>query len=325
MLDPSDAIKTYELKKADRIEILTIVDNTANVLLPGSERIARPRLDEVGTILKDTLLAEHGLSLLVRVSKDREKHTVMLDTGYSSVAVPHNMDLLGVDPNDIEAIVLSHGHMDHTGALMAVLERINRNVDVVVHPDAFLFPRYVERPDGERQMFPRTLIKSELRSRKKVRVLERSGASLLAGELVLATGEVQRSTFFEKGMPNALVERNGKVEHDPIADDQSLVLNLQDRGLVVISGCAHAGIINTLRHAQRVTGEQLIFAVIGGFHLAGTHFEHAVEDTVRELKKFSPEVLLPMHCTGWKATHRLAASFPSAFELNSVGTNIRLP
>lgn len=140
----------------------------------------------------------------------------------------------------------------------------------------------------------------------------------------MVTGEVERVTPFEKGLPNAVLERDGKIEKDPIVDDQALVIHLKGKGLVVIAGCSHAGIINTILYAQNLTGTERVHTILGGFHLSGPYFEKIIEQTIGELKRINPEVLVPMHCTGWKAIQRMSQEFPDAFVLNSVGSMITL-
>ncbi len=311
------------LKEVDRVEIVTLIDNYVDVLLKDTDIVTRPPRGAGEEIPTDTLLAEHGLSLLVTVHQGTKTHTLLFDTGYSQIGVPHNMALLDIDLQRIEAIVLSHAHMDHSGSLHRILEGIKGPVTLVVHPGAFLFPRYIERDDGTRQRFPRTLSREDLAS-EKLKILESKTPVLLAEDGLMVTGQVERSTGFEKGLPGALLERDGKIMPDPISDDQALVLHLKEKGLVVISGCSHSGIVNTLLHAQKLTGLRKVHAVLGGFHLSGPAFEPIVEKTISELKNVAPEVIVPMHCTGWKAIQRLHQEFPSAFVLNSVGSKITL-
>jgi 7,8-dihydropterin-6-yl-methyl-4-(beta-D-ribofuranosyl)aminobenzene 5'-phosphate synthase len=139
-----------------------------------------------------------------------------------------------------------------------------------------------------------------------------------------ATGSIDRTTDFEKGMPAAVMEAGGEIVPDPVAEDQAVVLHLADKGLVVISGCAHAGIVNTVRHARRMTGVDRVHAVVGGFHLGGSHFEPIIEPTIAALQALDPDVVVPMHCTGRRATNRLQAVFGPKFGLSSVGTTLRL-
>ena len=311
------------LKELDRVEVLTLMDNFVDVLLEDTDIVTRPPKAVGEEIPTDALLAEHGLCLLVRVQQNSEKHTILFDTGYNSMGVLHNMDKLAVDPAEMEAIVLSHAHMDHTGSLHPILEKISEPIPVVVHPDAFLYPRFVEEKDGSKKRFPRTLIRQDLEKRN-VKLLESKTPTPILDGSILVTGEIERTTVFEKGMPNALLEREGKLEHDPMKDDQALVMNLKGKGLVVISGCSHAGIINTILYAKKLTGIEQVHAVLGGFHLSGPFYEKILGKTVEMLKALSPAVVVPMHCTGRKAMEQFSREFPSSFVLNSVGSKITL-
>ncbi|RLB18445.1 MAG: MBL fold metallo-hydrolase [Deltaproteobacteria bacterium] len=311
------------LQEVDRVEVLTLIDNYVDVLLTNTEVVYRPPLAKEGGIPADTLVAEHGLSLLITLYRGDETHTILFDTGYSSVGLLHNMGLLEIDPGQIEALVISHGHMDHTGTLYPLLDKIPGPLPLVVHPDAFLTPRYFALDDGRKLLFPEVLKISELEKRN-VQLLESKGPILLAGDTALVTGEVERTTTYEKGLPNALLERNGTIEKDPILDDQAIAVNVKGKGLVLISGCAHAGIMNTILYAMKITGISSIQGVLGGFHLSGAFFEPIIEDTIKDLKKLNPKVLVPMHCTGWKAINRFSEEFPEAFILNSVGSRFTI-
>lgn len=311
------------LSEVDRVEIVTLMDNYVDVLLPSTDIVKRPPVTKNKTIPTNTLLAEHGLSLLITVFKDASKHTILFDTGYSKIGVPHNLNLLDIDIASIEAIVLSHGHMDHTGSLNIILEQLHGKVPLLVHPDAFISPRYLEQDDGTRRLFPQTLVKSDLKSRN-IDLLETKLPTTLINSMILSTGEVERTTLFEKGMPNVSLEREGKIVKDAILDDQSLIIRLKGKGLVIITGCCHAGIINTIRYAEKITATREIYAVLGGFHLTGPAFEPIIEKTVEELKNVDPHVLVPMHCTGWKAIQRFSEAFPTSFILNSVGSKYML-
>jgi 7,8-dihydropterin-6-yl-methyl-4-(beta-D-ribofuranosyl)aminobenzene 5'-phosphate synthase len=302
---------------------LTVLDNYVDVLLRSTDVVKRPLLAKGEMLPTDTLLSEHGLSLLVTVHTGEEKQTVLFDTGYSSVGLLHNLEQLDVDLDQLDTVVLSHGHMDHTGGLHPLLDRMARPITMVVHPDAFHSPRYFGLDDGRRLQFPHALVKDDL-VQKGVSIVESKGPVTIAGDSVLVTGQVDRVTSFEKGLPNAVMEKDGKLVKDPISDDQALVIRLKDKGLVVISGCSHAGIVNTILFAQKVTGISHIHAVMGGFHLSGPIFEPIIEQSISELKKLEPKVLVPMHCTGWEAIQRFSEEFPTSFVLNSVGTTIAL-
>ena len=311
------------LKEVDSVEVTTLIDNYVDVLLRNSPEVTRPPLAIKGNIPSDTMLAEHGLSLMITVKRDKKSHCILFDCGYTKIGVPHNMQMLGINPRQIEAIVLSHGHMDHTGALYPIARSLGESIPLILHPDAFISPRFFGLDDGRKLMFPQTLIREDMES-AGIQIAEKSSPSLLAEGMILVTGEVERVTEFEKGLPNASLQRDGKIEPDPIRDDQALAINLKEKGLVVISGCAHSGIINTVFYAKKITGIDRIHAVLGGFHLSGPSFEPIIEKTITEFKKIKPEVIIPMHCTGWEAIKRFSEKFPSSFVLDSVGTRIAL-
>jgi 7,8-dihydropterin-6-yl-methyl-4-(beta-D-ribofuranosyl)aminobenzene 5'-phosphate synthase len=311
-----------KLQTVDKVEILILVDNYVDVLLPGSDAVVRPKLAKKGVIAQNVPIAEHGLSLLITIYRNGQSHSMLLDSGYNPDTVRHNMDVLGVDSSAIDAIVLSHGHMDHTGGLKSLLKDMKRSIPFIVHADAFS-RRFMDLPTGFRLQFPQVLTREDLQQ-MNVDVIELEGPKSLFEDSILVTGPVPRVTPFEKGMPNAFIDRNGETVHDPITDDQAIVINLAGRGLVVISGCAHAGIVNSILYAQQLTGQSQVCTVMGGFHLTGQGTDDLIRDTVTEIKKFSPEMIVPMHCTGLKAIWRFEQEFPQSFVLSSVGTKIVL-
>jgi 7,8-dihydropterin-6-yl-methyl-4-(beta-D-ribofuranosyl)aminobenzene 5'-phosphate synthase len=315
--------KTEMLKEVDRIEVLTLMDNYVDLLLESTEVVTRPPKAKGGRIQTDTLVGEHGLSLLVTVHEGKEKHTILFDTGHTGIGVLHNAAHLEVDLGKIETIVMSHRHMDHTGSLGPILERLGRPIPLVIHPEAFLPSRYLLLPDGKKLTFPDTLNRKDL-EKARVQIVESRKPVPVAKGKILVTGEIERATAFEKGLPNAYTEQDGELVRDPITDDQSLVMHLRGKGLVVISGCAHSGIINTLVYSRKISGVDRVYAVLGGFHLSGPQFEPIIEETIESMKKMNPKIFVPMHCTGWKAVHRFEESFPEAFVLNSVGSTITL-
>jgi 7,8-dihydropterin-6-yl-methyl-4-(beta-D-ribofuranosyl)aminobenzene 5'-phosphate synthase len=275
-----------------------------------------PLLDE--GYAADSPSAEHGLSLLVTVFVDGQRHSLLLDTGATVGGVVHNLRALGVNPQEIEAIVLSHGHFDHTIGLNGLVRELSPLPPLLVHPDCWL-KRRVAVPGQQPRELPTT-------SRERVRaagfeLAEQREPSLLFDGALLVTGEIERTTEFEQGMAVHQSLRDGQWVPDPlILDDQALVTNVRGRGLVVITGCGHAGVINTVLHARKLTGVEQVYAVIGGFHLATSPLETVVRPTVEALAEFAPEVVVPTHCTGWRATHAIAAAFPDAFIQGSVGT-----
>ena len=310
------------LKEVDRVEILTILDNSIDLLLPGAENVQRlPFSPDVLT--RENPIAEHGFAALVTVHRGAASASLLFDTGLSKTGLVHNMDTLGLKPQELGAIVLSHGHADHTQGLPSLVERLGkRKMPLVLHPDALL-QRKLVLPDGLEVNLPppdrRKL------SQEGIEFVEERGPSLLLDDLVLVTGQVPRTTSFEVGLPLHHAFIDGSWQPDPyLYDDQAIVVHVRDKGLVVLTGCGHAGVINTVQHAQQLTGIEKTAAVMGGFHLSGLFFEQAIEPTVAALKQINPGLIVPAHCTGWKATHRIAREFPDAFIQNSVGTRFLL-
>ena len=311
------------LRQVDGIEIITLVDNFSDVLLPDSEAVMRPPIAKGGVIPKNTLLAEHGLSLLVKVRVEEKTHSIVLDTGYTNVAVPYNLEYLGLTLEDVEAIVLSHGHMDHVGALKEVVGLCGSGTKLIMHPDACLPRARIIQFSSDQIIFPAFPSRGKLKE-WGADVVENKKPLLLCQDSILITGEVPRTTSFEKGMPGALIKHNGKFVPDTFKDDQSLVVNLGDKGLVVISGCAHSGIVNSVLYARQLTGQEKVCAVVGGFHLTGAAMELCIDPTIEEMKKMALHLISPMHCTGFKAISRFSEQMPDAFVLNSVGSRIVL-
>ena len=302
-----------ELRKADRAEVTVLVDNYADMLVPSKGSVARrPPFSPTRT-----LLAEHGFSVLVRVFTQNKVHEILMDAGLSTGCMLYNARQLDYDLREVEAMVLSHGHYDHTGGLRAFLEDASRQVPLIVHPYAFLRRRR-NYPPAE----PSELPKLDAVTLKKAGadILMRKGPSALAAGHLLVTGEIGRSVPFEKEHPGTEVWADGRWVPDRIADDQALVINVRDKGLVVISGCAHAGIINTIEYARKITGTDRVHAVMGGFHLPVPAFGPVIRPTIDAIQRIGPDHIVPMHCTGHDAICRFMAAMPEQCILNTVGT-----
>jgi len=311
------------LRPVEAVEVTVLVDNFVDMLLPPDGVARRPALG-AGALAPDHahLRAEHGLSLLVEVERGGERATLLYDAGLGRDTALHNMDVLGVGLGDLRAVVLSHGHSDHHGGLEGMVRRAGRaGLPLVLHPEAWRERRVVFAGGGELRLPPPS--RGDL-EREGVAIGEERSASLLIDGAVLVTGEVERVTPFERGLPGGEARLGGSWEPDPwIHDDQAMVVHVAGCGLVVLSGCSHAGAINVLRQAQRLTGVERIHALVGGMHLSGPAFEPLIGPTMDELAAIGPDWLAPGHCTGWRATHEIASRMPGAFVKTAVGTRLR--
>jgi 7,8-dihydropterin-6-yl-methyl-4-(beta-D-ribofuranosyl)aminobenzene 5'-phosphate synthase len=309
------------LRPVDAVEVTVLVDNAVDILLPSTE-VARRAAVDYDMLEREQLRAEHGLSLLLTVESDGERASVLYDAGLGRQTAIHNMDVLQVGLGDLRAIVLSHGHTDHHGGLEGMLRRAGaRGLPLLIHPDAWRDRRVVFPTGAELHLPPPS--RQDL-DREGVAVTEERQPSLVIDGTVLVTGEVERVTEFERGFPLNQARAGSEWEPDPwIWDDQAVAVHVRDRGLVVLTGCSHAGVINVLRQAQRLTGVERIHALVGGLHLTGGIFEPLIPPTLDELVAIGPTWVVPGHCTGWVATHELARRMPQAYVQTSVGTRLR--
>lgn len=310
------------LAEADTARVTLVTDNAIDLLMAGSA-VARRFPMGPNPFDRPLPIAEHGFSALIEVQREGRRGTVLFDTGVSRAGLLYNLDALEIRAQDLQAIILSHGHPDHALGLPGLIDRLGpRNLPLVLHPDAYQ-ERRVVLPDGTTLTLPPPR-KSDLR-REGIELIEEIGPSLLVDGMVLVSGEVARTTPFETGFPIHQAHRAGSWEPDPlIYDDQCAILHVRDKGLVVVTGCGHSGIINIIRHAQALTGVTAVYAVVGGFHLTGALFESRIPATVAALQEIGPRYLMPGHCTGWAATQQIARALPEAYIANSVGTTLLL-
>jgi 7,8-dihydropterin-6-yl-methyl-4-(beta-D-ribofuranosyl)aminobenzene 5'-phosphate synthase len=320
--------QTISPTAVDEVRVTLVMDNSLDLLIPSSEVAQRflfsPRwLEkfEANPSLFDGPLpyAEHGFSAVISVKSENKQGVVLFDTGVSRKGLLWNMDALEINLVDIQAIVLSHGHADHAMGLPGFIERLgSRNVPLVLHPDAYL-DRKLVLPNGIELGLPAP--KKEDFHRENIEVVESVGPSMLIDDMILVSGEISRTTEYEQGFPVHYAHHQGEWLPDPlIMDDQCAIIHVKGKGLVIITGCGHSGIINTIRNAQDITGVNQIYTVIGGFHLSGAAFEPIIPPTISALKEINPRYVMPGHCTGWRATHQIAQALPEAFIPNSVGT-----
>ena len=259
-------------------------------------------------------LAEWGISMLIEADGVR----LLMDTGLSHSAV-HNAQLLRKDLSAVDCIVLSHGHGDHTGGLREVLKRTGE-VRVIAHPDIWS-AKYGRGDTGKDTYIGMPFSRQDLESLGARFDLKRGPVHIT--DRIMTTGEITMSSEYEQIDEKLLVKEDGSLGQDTLADDLAVIIDT-DFGLVVVLGCGHRGIVNTLRHARELTGGKSIYAAIGGTHLIKASKERMAQ-TVADLKAMGIKKLGASHCTGFYASAQLAQEFGEVFFLNNAGTHIELP
>jgi 7,8-dihydropterin-6-yl-methyl-4-(beta-D-ribofuranosyl)aminobenzene 5'-phosphate synthase len=262
------------------------------------------------TVNRAGLLAEHGLAFWVEAGARR----LLLDTGQGLV-LQHNANALGVDLRTVDTVVLSHGHYDHTGGLVTVLGQASGHVTVHAHPDALLPKYHREEQAGARAIGIPLPCLTALSGPRCRPLPSREPVEVMPG--VCTTGEIPRRRLDEPTTEAFCLDPEGH-HADPLLDDQALFI-ATDRGTVVLLGCAHAGVINTLDHIGDLTGGAPLCAVLGGLHLRAASPERLAW-SLAALQRFSGATLCPMHCTGMAATAALWAAFPGHCVPGAVGT-----
>jgi 7,8-dihydropterin-6-yl-methyl-4-(beta-D-ribofuranosyl)aminobenzene 5'-phosphate synthase len=329
----------------DAVNITVLVDNRADLIVKSG--------DTVQYFTDKALLAEHGFSAVIHFPsgswRDQteevpgENGDILWDVGVTPISLMENLHRMEIDPSSFGLIALSHGHHDHTAALSEVLaamnlgsepkeweepitaEKVDRWVDsgrvsVIAHPAAYR-ERWWEKEDG-------TLVGPHNPPPRLE--WESLGAKIICSEKPYrlssgcwTTGYVPRESFEQSGRPPKLYYRQGDVlVPDDLEEDQAIVIHVRKKGLVILSGCAHAGIINTVRYARDISGIDRIHAILGGFHLARSKPEE-IQATINAIREFNPQVVVPCHCTGFDAMCAFSQQMPAQFFPGVVGATYR--
>jgi len=295
--------------EADHVAITTLTDNAVNSSAEKKKHVER---------LRGRFTAEHGLSLLIEVKQGGNDKMFLMDTG-QGLTLQHNMKQMKIDENCIEYVVISHGHYDHTGGLIEFLKNVDDDVPVIAHPDAFKPSVWIRRKGAVRRPYLPVSV-SRLESVGGRLLQTKDSFPIFTG--TLTTGEIAREMPFEDLEGVFYLDNEGVVE-SPIRDDQSVIINLKKRGLVIASGCGHAGIVNIIEQARKLTGIDHVCCVVGGFHLVGSS-DDRINKTTQYLKGLNADIVSPMHCSGFEFTLKAAVELSDCFVSNGIGTKITL-
>lgn len=303
------------LQPVESCDVLVLVDNVSDLLstvpknvLPETVNVFRAGATELSG--RCLCCAQWGLSLVITTRLGDSTHTLLFDSGPEGDGLQRNADRLGLRFGQIEAAVFSHGHWDHVGGMLTALRLINDangRRKVPVHVNAGMFAsRAMRRPDGGLVPFEDVPPPAVLENAGGSLVISDDARVLCDGHMYLS-GEIERTTSYEKGLPGHVCRTpQGGWQDDPlILDERFLAVNVRGKGILVFTACSHAGVVNVLRQARGVFAPVPLYGVMGGFHLSGAACEAIIPETVADVKEFNLEVLVPGHCTGWRAIHKL--------------------
>lgn len=287
------------IKMVEKIHITTLVDDSVDMEHPN-------------------ILAKHGLALFIEVYfNEKEKINILMDTGPSPDVILHNTNEMNIDIKKIDIIVISHAHYDHTGGLIEILKQINRKTLIVMHPNC-LDLKFAEKPYLRYIGIPFKI--SEIEEASGILLLSRKPVKITPE--IIVSGEIERVNEYEK-VEGFLTLKNYEIIKDDLLEDQALFIEINGKGLVIITGCAHSGIINTIEYAKKITGLNKIYAILGGFHLINAE-EERIKATINELRRINPEKIMPCHCTGQKAIIEFIKDFKDKCIPIQAGKSIEL-
>ena len=318
-----------KLAQADRAEILILVDNVTDNLssVPAYVETEMPRLWKRGLKLwsgRCMCCAAHGLACAVTVWRGDTAHTLLFDTGPDDSVFGRNVERLGFDMGGIESIVLSHGHWDHSGAMLLALEMIQlrnggRPVPTYMHPGMYR-SRAMKAADGSMRPFADVPSQAQLEQAGAL-VVNAVEPQLILDDLFFVSGEIPRVTAFETGMQGQhrrTLDGQG-WEPDPLViDERFIAVSVKGKGVIVLTACSHAGVVNVMTHARDCFAGETLYGVLGGFHLSGGN-ERIIPETVAALRAFDLNTIAAAHCTGWRAVNALANAFGDAVAPAAVG------
>jgi 7,8-dihydropterin-6-yl-methyl-4-(beta-D-ribofuranosyl)aminobenzene 5'-phosphate synthase len=309
-------METIDISAANAVTVTVITDNYCDTV-----RHDAPIGKTFKTKPGQAIFAEHGLSCVIETVTEGVSGICMFDYGQSPQVLMNNIEVLGIDVSNLQAFSLSHGHFDHWGGLVPFLTtysgRIKAGTPLYVGEEAFAH-RFSLRPSGDDLHDLGSLDREGIESLKKIDIINvKEPTEIIPGAWL--TGSIEKVTTYEKVPSSLLVMRKESIEEDDFRGELAVVCNIKGKGLVVISGCAHVGIINTVRHAQKITGIDKVHAVIGGFHLVNTDTE-IIWQTIADMQDIAPDYIIPMHCTGFEAVTAFREAMPEQFVLNTAGT-----
>jgi 7,8-dihydropterin-6-yl-methyl-4-(beta-D-ribofuranosyl)aminobenzene 5'-phosphate synthase len=312
------AKEAVRIPEAEKIVITVITDNLVDATVP-HRKIAK-RLVRGASPFENALHGEHGLAYQIETVVEGKPHSCLFDFAADANGVMKNMNLLKIDLTKIEALGISHDHWDHQAAFLEILkakkDQLRKGIPLYVG-EQFFTGTYARRPDGQVLSLV-ALNRAEVEALGIVKIVEvKDPTPIIPGAYL--PGKVEQVTDYEKIPPSFVARKGNDYVPETFPGEQAVILNAKGKGLVVLSGCAHRGIVNTGKHAQKMTGIEKVYLVMGGFHLTNAKPE-VIKKTVADIKAINPQYIAPTHCTGFEAISTFSREMPEQFILNTAGT-----
>jgi 7,8-dihydropterin-6-yl-methyl-4-(beta-D-ribofuranosyl)aminobenzene 5'-phosphate synthase len=309
------AMAAPNITEVEKLSIWVVTDNYYDSSRPHGKILTRFR-----SAPGRSIHAEHGLSYYVETVVNGTQNSFMFDFGVDPAGVMNNIKLLGLDISGVNAFALSHGHWDHYLAAVTILKQnrpgIVKGTPFYVGEEAFA-RRYARRPGSTELTDLGQLVKEEIEALGLKVVEVRTLREIVPGAYF--TGNIERVTPYEKVPPSLQIKRGDKTEPDIFPGEQAVFFKVKGKGLVVLSGCAHCGIVNTVKYVKKITNTEKLHAVMGGFHLINVKPE-IIQNTVADIKAMKPDYIAPTHCTGFEAVVAFNREMPNEFIMNTAGT-----
>jgi 7,8-dihydropterin-6-yl-methyl-4-(beta-D-ribofuranosyl)aminobenzene 5'-phosphate synthase len=314
----SRAQGAVKIPEAEKIVITVITDNLVDTLQP-HYKIAK-RVGRTTSPFDNALHGEHGLAYHIETVVGGESHSCLFDFAADPQGVMKNMNLLKIDFKKVEALALSHDHWDHQAALLDILkakrDECRKGIPFYVG-EQFFVGTFSRRPGGN-IISLLALKREDIEGLGFVKIVEiKDPAPIIPGAYL--SGKIEQVTDYEKIPPSFVARKGNEFVQETFIGEQAVILNAKGKGLVVLSGCAHRGIVNTVKQAQKMTGIEKVHAVMGGFHLSGAKPE-VIQKRIADIKAIRPDYIVPTHCTGFEAISAFAREMPDQFILNTAGT-----
>jgi len=327
------------------LTITILTTNTANSTLLTDEKFKGKVIHPHTNGSK--YLAEHGLAMSIEIKQGENVKKYLLDTGGAKNSILLNVEAMGIDFKDFDKLILSHGHIDHFGGLMKVLPKLKEGCEIIISPKSYnqnmiLVPRSGQKfysdevltekfRDLQKQnafvynlklpSLNKTLVEN-LIQQNNLKLVESTNPIKLTNYMA-TSGEIELFDENDVSKGFYLLEGRNKFTKNTFRDEISIYINVKDKGLVVLTGCGHTGIINTLKHGQKITGINKIYAIIGGLHKEWEKSED-IEETVKYIENLNPEITCGMHCTGFEFNKIMSARGHPSHTLGVVGTEFHL-